>query len=337
MEQFIQSLQDFMVVVRCYTYNHSAYITDALNGFIIQQTNFPFVIVLVDDASTDGEQTVIRDLVNCQFDINDTSIAYEIETEYAHVTFAQHRINRNCYIAVYLLKENHHSQKKPKALYLKPWREKCKYEALCEGDDYWIDSHKLQKQVDFMEENPEYSLCGTNGWVKYFGVNKKDILFNNINVSRELNPDDIIGHWVFPTAGLLFKKDISDEIYNFKWKIYSGDLTLVLISMNRGKIYAFSDICCVYRRDIANTNSVSMTVRREKSRAYVITQHILLYNGFNNYTNKRYDCIIGPLLVDLFKKEKVYKMMDKSVLLAALCYPMAFARIVLNKFMKNRK
>lgn len=327
----------YMVAVQCMTFNQSKYILDALNGFVMQQTNFPFVALVVDDASTDGEQDVLSNYVNEQFNLNDTAIAYEKETEYAHITYAQHKTNKNCNIAVLYLKENHYSQRKPKLPYLAEWINSVKYVALCEGDDYWIDAQKLQKQVDFMERNPEYSLCGTNGWVKYFGTDKKDILFNNINVSRELHPDDIIGHWVFPTAGLFFKKNISDEIYNLKWKIYSGDLTLVLISMNRGKIYAFSDICCVYRRDIENTNSVSMTVRREKSRAYVITQHILLYNGFNNYTNKRYDCIIGPLLVDLFKKEKVYKMMDKSVLLAALCYPMAFARIVLYKFIKNRK
>ena len=71
MERYIQTLQDFMVMVRCYTYNHSAYITDALNGFTMQQTNFPFVIVLVDDASTDGEQEIIQEYITSLDVLND--------------------------------------------------------------------------------------------------------------------------------------------------------------------------------------------------------------------------------------------------------------------------
>lgn len=148
---------DFLVSVRCFTYNQSAYIKDALNGFVMQQTNFPFVVLVVDDASTDGEQEVIRKFMTEEFELSDASVAYEKETEFAYIQYAQHKTNKNCFMVAMFLKENHYSQKKKKFPYLAEWRDGVKYEAICEGDDYWIDPLKLQKQVDFLEENDE---CG---------------------------------------------------------------------------------------------------------------------------------------------------------------------------------
>ena len=144
----------FKVCCRCFTFNQAKYITDALNGFTMQQTSFPFVCTIVDDASTDGEQDVIRKYMEDNFDFSEGSVSYHKETDYAHITYAQHKTNKNCYFAVLYLKENHYSQRKPKIGYLSEWREMCEYEALCEGDDYWIVPDKLQKQVDaFCDDN----------------------------------------------------------------------------------------------------------------------------------------------------------------------------------------
>lgn len=147
----------FLLRAHCATYNHVYYITDALNGFVMQQTDFPFVCTIVDDASTDGEQDVIKKYMQEYFDLQDSSVAYEKDTDYGHVTFAQHKINKNCYFAVIYLKENHYSQKKSKAPYLTEWMD-TKYIAVCEGDDYWTDPLKLQKQVGFLETHSEYDM-----------------------------------------------------------------------------------------------------------------------------------------------------------------------------------
>lgn len=130
----------FKVTVSCMTYNQSKYITDAMNGFTMQQTSFPFVCTIVDDASTDGEQEVIRKYVENNFDFSEGSVAYHKETDYAHITYAQHKTNNNCYFAVLYLKENHYSKNKDKDCYLTEWREGIEYFALCEGDDFWIDN-----------------------------------------------------------------------------------------------------------------------------------------------------------------------------------------------------
>lgn len=157
----------FKVCVRCFTFNHSKYITDAMNGFTMQQTSFPFVCCIVDDASTDGEQDVVRKYVNENFDFSEGSVAYHKETDYAHITYAQNKTNKNCYFAVLYLKENHYSQRKPKMGYLSEWRDMCEYEAFCEGDDYWFVSDKLEKQVKLLDENECIGLCYTNFDILY--------------------------------------------------------------------------------------------------------------------------------------------------------------------------
>ena len=97
----------FKVTVSCMTYNQSKYITDTMNGFTMQQTDFPFVCTIVDDASTDGEQEVISKYLEENFDFSDDSVAYHKETDYAHITYAQHKTNKYCFFAVLYLKENH--------------------------------------------------------------------------------------------------------------------------------------------------------------------------------------------------------------------------------------
>ena len=154
-----------MLRVSCMTYNQVSYIEDAMNGFVMQQTDFPFVCTIVDDASNDGEQNVIKKYIQEHFDLQDSFVAYEKDVDYGHVTFAQHKSNKNCYFAVIYLKENHYSQKKSKLPYLTEWMD-TKYIALCEGDDYWTDPLKLQKQVDILEEHQDCSFCGT-GFVVY--------------------------------------------------------------------------------------------------------------------------------------------------------------------------
>ena len=148
----------YRVHIQCYTYNHSQYIEDAMNGFVMQETDFPFITTIVDDASTDSAPQIITRFFERHFDTKDSSLAFREETEYGTVLFARHRSNKNCFFAVVLLKENHHSQRKGKLTYLRRWIHDVPYVALCEGDDYWTDSGKIQKQVDYMESHPDCML-----------------------------------------------------------------------------------------------------------------------------------------------------------------------------------
>ena len=146
----------YKVHVWCNTYNQASYIKDTMDGFCMQQTSFPFACLIMDDASTDGEPEVIKQYLNDHFDTEWTK-----ETDDYHLTVARHQENRNCYFAVYLLKYNHYSIKKPRLKYYKGLTDEIDYVALCEGDDYWTDAHKLQKQADALDANPQATLPPT--------------------------------------------------------------------------------------------------------------------------------------------------------------------------------
>ena len=147
----------YKVVVWCNTFNQASYIKDTMEGFCMQQTNFPFACLIMDDASTDNEPEVIKQYLNDHFDME-----WAKETDNYHLTLARHKENKNCYFAVYLLKYNHYSIKKLRLRYYKELADDIDYVALCEGDDYWTDAHKLQKQADALDANPQATLVYTN-------------------------------------------------------------------------------------------------------------------------------------------------------------------------------
>ena len=144
----------YMVCTRCFTFNHAPYIVDTMNGFTMQETSFPVITLIVDDASQDGEPDVIR-----QYLVENFQAPYSTEeTDDYYLICANHTTNPNCTFVVFLLKYNHYSIRKPKMPYLSKWLDNAKYIALCEGDDYWIHPRKLQLQVDYFESHPEVGL-----------------------------------------------------------------------------------------------------------------------------------------------------------------------------------
>ena len=101
----------WMVFVKCFTFNHAPYIVDAMNGFTMQKTTFPYICCIVDDASTDGEPEVIRKYLKENFDLANKSVARNEETDDYVLCYAQHKTNKNCYFAVLWLKYNHYRKK----------------------------------------------------------------------------------------------------------------------------------------------------------------------------------------------------------------------------------
>lgn len=284
----------YLVGVRCFTFNHSKYILDALNGFVMQETNFPYVVMVVDDASTDGEQEVIRKFVTEQFDIADNSVAYKKETDYAHITYAQHKTNKNCYIAVLYLKENHYSQRKSKMPYLAEWRDHVKYEAVCEGDDYWIHPEKLQMQVDFLEEHEEYVMSHTS--VNYYYENVKRIInYRDIEINIPLNHDgNVIPENILTThsyriqyCSVLYRKDIYEQIINSDKMLYNGgyfmmgDTQLWFGFARIGKIHFEPSVLTMYRR---NPNSASNQKDKKNKQRFSLSSAEMRY-----YVSLHYD------------------------------------------------
>ena len=202
-----------LVSICCITYNHERYIKDALDGFIMQKTNFPFEIVISDDCSKDSTRAIIK----------------EYKIKYPH-----------------LLKDI--SPKKnmgaiPNFLYVQQ-SVLGKYIALCEGDDYWTDPYKLQKQVDFLETHPEYVACFHNARV-YNG--HRFGLFNSLNESHYPTTEVLITRkWFIPTASLMYR-NFEGEYPEWSLQVASGDYMLELLLAKKGKFYYMDDIMSVYR------------------------------------------------------------------------------------------
>lgn len=234
----------YKIMVKCFTYNHSNYIAESLNGFCIQKTDFPFICAIVDDASIDGTQKVIIDFIKFNFDIIVDEDKIKDSEPFRYI-FAHNKTNKNCYFVVYLLKNNHKSQKKLKAPYIKIIQQGTPYTAICEGDDYWTDPLKLQKQVDFMESNPDYTLI-FHGVLQKFeatgGIKEWALLED-----REYTGNEIIENWIVPTCSVVLRTEILNKKPtnpNFQY----GDNVTWLTCAVYGKIYGMSEIMGVYRR-----------------------------------------------------------------------------------------
>ncbi|WP_405223466.1 glycosyltransferase [Dokdonia sp. Asnod1-B02] len=212
------------VFVLCY--NQEDYILQTIKSILTQKTNFPFDIVISDDASTDGTSEICENLA----------------LAYSNIKYIRRKGNLGLM-----------------ANFVETAKElKGKYVAICDGDDYWIDNNKLQLQVNFLEKNTNYSVVGTR--CKQLSAN--NIL--NAGNTKMLNPisleilscDNII---TAPTAVFLNVYRLIELPYFFK-KFPYGDWPsyLLVMSLTNTSAYNLNEITAVYRSSVG----VSATMRR---------------------------------------------------------------------------
>ena len=270
-----------MVTIRCLTYNHEPYIRQCLEGFVMQKTNFRFEAIVHDDASTDGTAMIVKEYAEKYPDI--IKPIFETENQYSKHDGSLRRI-MNAHI---------HG----------------KYVALCEGDDYWIDPWKLQKQVDLLENNPNISLCGSNGLVlgEFCEIIK---YFNNLIQGRELTAKEVICFWPMPTASLLYRSHITKKYPEWVNGVVNGDQLLLLMSLLYGNVYCLCDITCVYRR-IAGGSILANQLK--KTRTLAVSKLLYLYeNYYNNYRNASNENILKKKIKLLRKQYKCNLIIEKG-------------------------
>ena len=284
---------NYIVCVRCFTFNHAPYIEDALDGFCMQKTSFPFVCTIVDDASSDGEQDIIKNYVHDHFDLEDKSIVRREETDDYILIFAQHKTNRNCYFAVFYLKYNHYSRpevKDNKFLYISKWYDNAKYIALCEGDDYWIDPCKLQKQVNTMETHPECSMTVSNNYSYNVELDKFEVANPvPINECRFLTMSELLREegGLIPTASMCFRGDLlRTKPFEFSTP-HVGDRPLRMWCAINGPVFYDANAMTVYR--FGSVGSFSQRTRSNFNYAKdVLVSMNEFYDYFDKYTQYAY-------------------------------------------------
>ncbi len=236
-----------MLLVKCMTYNQKAFIEDAMNGFCMQKTSFPFICIIMDDCSTDGEQDTIKNYFQEHF-----TQLNEKETDNYIFHLGKHKTNEKCYFAVFFLKYNHYSIKKSKDSYYTEWLDKCKYIAMCEGDDYWTDENKLQIQVDFLEKHLDFSLC-SHRYKKYYQNENRwedddyDSMFSKegegFTITTEIN---YLKCWCTKTMTLMYRKNCIDINTLQKYK-HTRDVHLNYHLLSQGNGYCLPFTGAVYR------------------------------------------------------------------------------------------
>lgn len=209
-----------LVSICTLVYNHEPYLRECFEGFLMQKTDFAFEVLVHDDASTDNSVAIIR----------------EYTEKYPEI-----------FKPIYQ-KENQYSKGiKVSATYQFP-RAKGKYIAICEGDDYWTDPLKLQKQVDFLEKNPKYVMCSHR--LNVF-KQKENLIENDWygdipeGIHYDLN-SLINGSWYNQPLTLVYRFDALNMNEYIKYP-NSKDITLAFHLLKKGKGYLMPDIMGVYR------------------------------------------------------------------------------------------
>lgn len=224
-----------VVSVYCLAYNQENYIKDALEGFISQKTDFSFEVIVHDDASTDDTPSIIKEYAQAYPDI--IKPIFQTQNQYP-----------KGFIAI----EEH----------IKPLV-RGKYIAICEGDDYWTDSNKLQKQVDFLEKNLDYSACVHNTYLYDMDSNKKQIMYGKN--AKTLTLKDVIhrGGESFHTSSLMYRAQYFFNKPEYFQRIkHVGDYPMAIYLATQGKIYYLSDEMSLYRYKAAG----SWTLRQNREK-----------------------------------------------------------------------
>lgn len=268
-----------LVTIRCLVYNHEPYLRQCLEGFVMQKTNFPFEAIVHDDASTDGSAAIIREYAEKYPDI--IKPIYETENQYSKHDGSIQRIM------------NEHTRGK--------------YVALCEGDDYWIDPLKLQKQVDFLECHPDYSMCFHNA-IKYYEDENRVEIFNSLSRDCDLSIHEAVHEWLVPTASVLVRTKICVERPAWVRSIYSGDYTLILLAAMSGKVRYIYGMMSVYRISYCG---LSASARMKGKNLFMLEQRISLLESFVGHVSGAFLSEIASMLLCLKRELKFQKYKEK--------------------------
>lgn len=257
-----------LVSICCITYNHGPYIRDCLEGFVMQQTKFPFEVLIHDDASTDNTADIIR----------------EYEAKYPEIVRP-----------IYQTENQYSKGVRINLVYNFP-RARGKYIAICEGDDFWCDPHKLQIQFDFMETHPDYSACFCGNYILEeferritpVGFPDSDFPTDPRDAQRKIL---LLDHQL-TTAASFFRTDAFKKLQSAlaidTEGAPMGDLQLFFHLAGAGKIKYIPRRMLIYRRHCGSAMSYDNYQKyisvSEQCRDYIVK--MACRNGFDDLKDK---------------------------------------------------
>lgn len=267
--------QDIPTVSVCMpTYNHEEFIAPAIEGVLMQKTSFPIELRIGDDCSTDKT----------------TKICLEYRDRFPEI------------IKLRVDAENH-GQMMNWVQSLKSCEGK--YIAMCEGDDYWIDPFKLQKQVDFLEEHPHYSLTFHNAF-KIFVDELDRVGAYRIPPKEDFNTKDLLEYaWFVPTASIVFARAaLPPSFPEWYYETHQGDYALLIMLSRKGPLHLINEFMSVYR--IGGESSLTRKVASKF--VHYQNKRIKLLEEFDGYLNNEYSVEIGKAIRELRRATVRYRI-----------------------------
>ena len=302
----------YMVSTQCMTYNQDSYIEKTLDGFVMQETIFPVVFCVVDDASTDGEQDLLRRWVKVNLNLQAESAKTDV-LEYGELLVGPLKDKPNSLFVILLLRENHYHTQKPKLPYLKEWVETAKYAAVCEGDDYWVHPRKLQMQVDFMESHEEYGMVYTAFKYYYQDANKFKDAYTPKNVKHDdnLKWELLEQKLLVGTCVPLIKTRLHDEILSYKEDFEGymmGDTQMWFHAARLSKVGYIPEITGVYRKHLTGATATYDPKRRSRFIKSCLEMHLKMAYKYKAplKTIKRIKKRYGIDLMNIYLKQNDY-------------------------------
>ena len=246
-------------------YNHEKYIAQAIEGVLSQRTTFPLELVIGEDYSSDNTRTICKEFAN------ENPNLIRVISRRSNVGMSRNFADTlsNC---------------------------KGRFVALCDGDDYWTDIYKLQKQVDFFEKNEEFAIC-------FHRVSVRDELTGELTREFYRDPDDITdikdlltsgGHYI-PTASCMIRNFFDDGFPSF-FNEYAMDIVLYLLAAAGGKIKFIDENMAVYR---IHNRSYSGTENRVNQLQYVIDAVNRVKDHFHPSFEGEFNVFIGHARADI--------------------------------------
>ena len=271
-----------LVTVIMITYNHEKYIEEAVNGVLMQKADFDYELIVANDQSTDQTDSVIKRILS------------------------EHPLSNRIH---YIEREKNVGMV---ANFIDAIRQSNgRYIALCEGDDYWTDPLKLQKQVDFLEQNQEFSMVCHDAKIIDEVSDTSYLDFASIHPKQICSTKDLFGNNFCTTASILFRKQSISSVEFPEFKVLTGDLFLKLLISLNGLLFRMYDVMSVHR--ITETGA---TVNLKKNLPELIKSRVLLYDYFNKVTEKKFNKYIG--IETLLMKSYIEHLKSKSAIKTAM-------------------
>lgn len=273
-----------LVAIHCLVYNHEPYLRDCFEGFVMQQTSFPFVVIVHDDASTDNSAAIIR----------------EYETKYPHIFMPIYEESNVYSVGGF----DALSQIMNQAIDTYG----AKYIALCEGDDYWTDPNKLQKQVDILEIHSNYTMCYTNYVTVDHHNNPISWTNKDINIARsktgDILPELLKGNFV-QTCTILYRCDVCKDS-EFLARL---DYEYALQNAINGECVFLNDITACYRIQ-PNSAVHTMNEKLKQISIDIWSRYVCRYLNRQRYKRALLEhvhimSIISAIMISMVRSERL--------------------------------